>query len=263
MKRIHAFEFEDLQWFPKNLRNYATDFLQFGANTFDIYKTVTPILKRGIESAGNNTIIDIASGGGGGLTKIASRLKKEIPSLKIILSDFYPNLEAFKRTKSYAPEIFEFIETPVDAMNVSPSIKGLRTQFLSLHHFKPEQAKAILQNAVDSNQPIAIFEVQERDFISLIPMILSPINVWLCTPFITPFKWDRILFTYLIPILPIFIMWDGIISVLRTYTQEELNQIILELKNHDRFNWDVGITKAKPQGVSYLLGTPKEILNQR
>lgn len=257
MKRIHAFEFEDLQWFPKNLRNYATDFLQFGANTFDIYKNITPILKRGIESAGNNTIIDIASGGGGGLIKIASRLKKEIPSLKIVLSDFYPNLEAFKRTKSHAPDIFEFIETPVDAMNVSPSIKGLRTQFLSLHHFKPEQAKAILQNAVDSNQPIAIFEVQERDFISLIPMILSPINVWLSTPFITPFKWDRILYTYLIPILPIFIMWDGIISVLRTYTQEELNQIILELKNHERFNWDVGITKAKPQGVSYLLGTPK------
>lgn len=111
MKRIHAFEFEDLQWFPKNLRNYATDFLQFGANTFDIYKNITPILKRGIESAGNNTIIDIASGGGGGLIKIASRLKKEIPSLKIVLSDFYPNLEAFKRTKSHAPDTFEFIET--------------------------------------------------------------------------------------------------------------------------------------------------------
>lgn len=257
MKRIHAFEFEDLQWFPKNLRNYMTDFLQFGANAFDIYKSVIPILKKGIESARNNTIIDIASGGGGGLIKIASHLKKEIPSLKIILTDFYPNLEAFRRTKSLAPDTFEFAETPVDAMQVPPLLKGLRTQFLSLHHFTPEQAKAILQNAVNDNQPIAIFEVQQRNILNLFPMILSPINVLLFTPFIRPFKWSRILFTYLIPVLPLFIMWDGIISVLRTYTSEELNQLIFELKKHDQFDWDIGITKGKPQGVSYLLGTPK------
>lgn len=46
MGRIHAFEFEDLQWFPGNLRNYATDFLQFFANALDMYKEVIPILQK-------------------------------------------------------------------------------------------------------------------------------------------------------------------------------------------------------------------------
>lgn len=258
MGRIHAFEFEDLHWFPKNLRNYATDFLQFGANTFDMYRPVIPILKKGIEHAGNNTIVDIGSGGGGGLIKIAGHLKKENPSLKIILSDFYPNIEAFERTRATSPETFDFISEPVDAMAVPSSLKGLRTQFLSLHHFKPEQAKAILQNAIDNKQPIAIFEGQQRDVKSLIAMLLSPLNVLLTTPFIRPFKMDRILFTYLIPILPVFILWDGVISVLRTYTVKELNTMISQLNGHDQFTWEVGIAKGKPVSVGYLLGIPRK-----
>jgi len=262
MGRIHAFEFEDLQWFPKNLRNYATDFLQFGANTFDMYKPVIPILVKGVEQAGNNTIVDIASGGGGGLITIARHLKKEKPSIKIILSDFYPNLDAFQRTKAQAPDTFEFIKEPVNAMEVPTSLKGFRTQFLSFHHFRPEQAKSILQNAIDHQQPIAIFEGQQRTIKSMLPMLFSPLTVLLTTPFIRPFKIDRILFTYLIPVIPLFIMWDGIISVLRTYTVEELNQMILELKNHDRFNWEVGIARGKAVDVGYLSGIPKKNIIQ-
>lgn len=247
MKRIHAFEFEDLHWFPKNLRNYMTDFLQFGSNIFDIYKSVVPILERGIKSAGNNKIIDIASGGGGGLIKLAGHLKKNNLILKITLSDYYPNLHAFKRTKSKMPDVFDFIDYPVDAMNVPSELKGFRTQFTSLHHFKPENAKAIFQNAIDTNQSIGVFEPQQRNIKSMIPMLLSPITVILMTPFIRPFKPGRILFTYLIPVLPLFILWDGVISVLRTYTISELKQMISELNNSNSFDWEIEVKKRKTE----------------
>ena len=130
-------------------------------------------------------------------------------------------------------------------MAVPSSLKGLRTQFLSFHHFKPEQAQAILQNAINNSQPIAIFEGQQPSVKSLIPMFLSPLNVLLTTPFIRPFKVDRILFTYLIPILPLFILWDGVISVLRTYTVKELNMMISELN-------------GRPISIVYLLGTTQK-----
>ncbi len=257
MGRIHAFEFEDLQWFPKNLRNYATDFLQYGANTFDMYKEIIPILLKGVEKSGNNIIVDVASGGGGGLLKIAHHLKSLNPSLKIILSDLYPNQDAFERTKAHAPETFDYKKDPINAMMVPPELKGLRTHFLSFHHFKPEQGKAILQNAIHHDQPIAIFEGQQRTFKSMMPMLLSPLTVLLTTPFIRPFKIGRIFFTYLIPIIPLCVWWDGIISVLRTYTVEELNTMILELDHHEQFDWQVGIAKGKPVDIGFLLGTPK------
>ncbi len=257
MKRIHAFEFEDLSWFPKSLRNYITDFLQFGANAFDIYKSVVPIINKGIKSAGNDTIIDIASGGGGGWLKLTEHIRKEHSDLKVVLTDFYPNLEAFNSTESKMPHVFECIEHPVNAMNVPAELKGFRTMFLSLHHFKPKDAKAILQNAVDTNQPIGIFEAQQRDIKSMIPMLLSPISVLLMTPFIRPFKLGRLLFTYIIPILPLLVLWDGVISVIRTYTTKELNQMISELDQGDLFDWKVGLSKGKPSQILYLIGIPK------
>jgi hypothetical protein len=256
LRRIHGFEFEDLSWFPKNLRNYVTDFLQFGANAFDIYKNVMPIIEKGVERFGNNTIIDIASGGGGGIIKIAEHLKNNIPHIKIILSDYYPNIAAFKRIKAKQPDVFEYIEYSVNAMNVPPALQGFRTQFLSFHHFRPKEAKAIIQNAVDNEQAIGIFEVQQRNIKNFIQRLFSPIAVLLMTPFIKPFKFDRIFFTYLIPIIPLFILWDGIISVLRTYTESELKQMILEVKNHTFFDWEVGIAKGSSIDVLYLLGIP-------
>lgn len=258
MRRIHAFEFEDLRWFPQNLRDFGTDFLQFVANVFDMYKSVMPVIIKGVQSSGNNTIVDIASGGGGGMEKIAEYIEKSIPQIKIILSDYYPNIDAFKRTKAKRPHVFDYISYSVSAMEVPPHLKGFRTQFLSFHHFRPKDAKAILQNAVDRRQPIGILEAQQRNCKNLISRLFSPIAVLLMTPFIRPFRFDRIVFTYLIPIIPVFVLWDGIISVLRTYTVTELQQMILEVDNHSLFDWEAGVAKGRSNDVLYLLGIPRK-----
>ncbi|MEJ2114071.1 MAG: hypothetical protein P8X62_10425 [Flavobacteriaceae bacterium] len=256
MSRIHLFEFEDLNWFPSFLRNYMTDFLQFMCNKFDIYKPIVPILEEGLAKSNTNVIIDLASGGGGGLLKLNEHLLENNPDIKIILTDYYPNQSAFKLTADKYDNI-DYISTPINALNVPKSLKGLRTQFLSLHHFKPNQAAQILQNALDSNSAIAIFEAQERTLKSLIFMLLSPINVLLLTPFIRPFKFGRILFTYLIPIIPILVCWDGIVSVLRTYTLKELNQMIRELNNYEDYIWKIDKIKSGPSMVTYLLAYKK------
>lgn len=255
MKRKQLFEFEDQTWFPGFLRNYLTDFLQFISNRFDIYKGITPLLSEVIEKNGEQTIIDLASGGGGGLFNLSKRLREKHPNLKIVLTDFYPNLKAFDYV-SKQDQSFQFHTESVDARKVPAHLKGVRTQFLSLHHFSEADAVQILQNAVDSKSPIAIFESQERDVKSVIAMILSPINVLLMTPFIKPFSIGRIVFTYLIPLVPLFVMLDGILSALRTYTIPEMNELISRVKGHENFTWKVGKQKSGPAGVLYLIGEP-------
>ena len=79
MKRLHLFEFEDLTWFPALLRNYMTDFLQFGANTFNVYKDLLPVVISLMNNSGKNMIVDLGSGGGGGLIKFARQLKVSQP----------------------------------------------------------------------------------------------------------------------------------------------------------------------------------------
>ncbi|MFX0557504.1 hypothetical protein ACOCEA_11945 [Maribacter sp. CXY002] len=256
MGRVHVFEFEDQKWFPSFLRNYGTDFLQFLCNKTKMYKPVVPILEKGLKKSHTNTIIDLGSGGGGGLLWLNSQLIKKIPGLKIVLTDFYPNIPAFNLAKKKAQN-FECIETPVDAKNVPPELKGLRTQFLSLHHFRPNDAKQILQNAIDTNSAIAIFEAQERSVPSILAMLFSPISVVLTTPFIQPFKLGRIICTYLIPIVPLFVLWDGLVSSLRTYSVKEMNELVSDLNGKESYDWEINRVKSGPGIILYLLGTKK------
>ncbi len=259
MGRIHLFEFEDQPWFPIFLRNYGTDFLQFLSNKTKMYKPIIPIIEKGVQESGTNQIIDLGSGGGGGLLWLNEELKKNNLNLKVLLTDYFPNLSAFEYTKNQSDN-FDYVKTPVDARDVPKDLKGLRTQFLSLHHFKPVDAKKIVQNAVDAKSPIAIFEAQERSFPSLLAMFFSPLSVILTTPFIRPFKWGRLIFTYLIPIVPLFVWWDGIVSSLRTYSVKEMNTLVQSLENTEDFNWEIGRIKSGPGVVLYLLGTKKNEL---
>ncbi len=257
MARIHLFEFGDLKWFPSFLRNYCTDFLQFLSNKTKLYQPVISILEKGVENSNTNQIIDLCSGGGGGLLWINSELKKKFPDLKIILTDYYPNISAFKYTTKQADNI-QYIQESVNAKNVPKQLKGLRTQFLSLHHFQPEEAKLILQNAIDTDSPIAIFEAQERSLPSILAMLFSPISLLLITPFIRPFKIGRIIFTYLIPIIPLVVLWDGLVSSLRTYSVKEMNELVSILEEKDKFKWEINKVRSGPGIILYLLGTKKQ-----
>ncbi len=256
MARIHLFEFEDQSWFPGFLRNYGTDFLQFLSNKTKMYQPIIPVLEEGMKRVNTNHMVDLGSGGGGGLVWLNEELQKKIPDLRITLTDLFPNVKAFEYTKKQATN-FEFSMNPVDARDVPQDLKGIRTQFLSFHHFKPSDAKRILQNAIDSGSGIAVFEAQERSFPSILAMIFSPITVWLTTPFIRPFSLARLLFTYLIPIVPLFVFWDGIVSCLRTYSVEEMEGLVAELKGQEKFDWEIKRVKSGPGVILYLLGIPK------
>ena len=256
MPRIHLFEFEDQRWFPSFLRNYGTDFLQFLSNKTKMYKPIVPVLLQALNHLKTNKIIDLGSGGGGGLLWLNEEMLKEKSDLKITITDFYPNITAFKHTEIQANNI-DYVSESVDARNVPTDLVGLRTQFLSFHHFNHEEAIQILQNAVDSKSGIAIFEAQERSIPSVLAMIFSPLSVLFTTPFIRPFKIGRIFFTYLIPIVPLFVLWDGVVSAYRTYSVKEMEELISLVSNQESFDWEVKKIKSGPGVILYLIGIPK------
>jgi hypothetical protein len=257
MKRIHLFEWEDQSWFPKVWRDFGTDYLRFIAHKFSIYSPVIPIIKRGLHSSGNQRWVDCASGGGSGLVNLAKSLKADFPDLKVILTDYYPNIHAFEFTKKESDELFDYESQPVDIRNIPKHLRGsLRSVFGAFHHFKPKDAQKILQDAVDSNSPIVIFEPVARNFFSWFSMLLVIPNILIITPFIRPFRWQVLPFIYLIPVIPLFVIWDGCVSILRTYSEKELNSLIDKLDNKVKFKWEVGFVQGKPSKIYYLSGFP-------
>jgi hypothetical protein len=209
-----------------------------------------------LRQSGGARIIDLASGAGGGWLRLSEHLKDIFPSLSITFTDRFPNRDGLAAISAEMPSMFAFEPEPVDARDVPLHLVGLRTQFLSLHHFKPDDAQRILQNAVDAGQPIAVFEAQKRDYKHLGKFMFSPIAVFLLTPFIRPFRWSRILYTYVIPAIPAFTLWDGLVSVLRTYSIEEMREMASALRAGDSFAWEIGETHSRGVTIVYLLGYP-------
>ena len=175
--------------------------------------------------------------------------------VEVLLTDKYPNLEAFRRAHHLSNGSIGFITHSVDARHVPPHLLGIRTLFNSFHHFTPNDARAVIRSAVLVKQPIAVFELPERKLSVILPTILTPLLVLLATPFIRPFRWGRIVYTYLLPLIPLTCLWDGFISQLRAYTPSELRQLGADVSA--QYVWVSGkVALTGPARLTYLVGYP-------
>jgi hypothetical protein len=71
-----------------------------------------------------------------------------------------------------------------------------------------------------------------------------------------PFRWSRLLLTYLIPIVPLVVLWDGIVSCCRTRTPQELLALT---SNFPQYDWQAGYAHDQHSWLApvYLIGRPK------
>ncbi len=257
MRRYHLFEFEDQAWFPSIIRDAGTAYLTFVARTAKQASALAPILARALRRARSNRIVDLCSGGSGPLPSVLDELASQHDlHVTATLTDLYPNQIAFDRILQENSSI-EAVYESVDATSVPASLDGVRTLFSGFHHFRPALARRILTNAFEKGDSIAIFEVVARDRMAIGGMFFVPLLTLFSVPFLRPFRWGWIPLTYLIPVIPFFILWDGIVSCLRCYTQDELREMTAELKSND-YEWEIGAISMPhtPFEGTYLIGSP-------
>ncbi len=258
MGRIHFFEIQDQPWCPQFIRDGITDFLQFHLNRGQRYESIVPLLRTALERIESNRIIDLCSGAGGPWPALLPKLS-ESRSLTVCLTDKYPNRKAFEQIQRGFGDAVQFCPDSIDVINVPNHTRGFRTLFTALHHFKQEQAQSIINDAVIKRQGIGIFEFTHRSVRGIAFMCLAPLGMLLFAPFVRPFRWSRLIFTYLVPLLPFALMFDGVVSCLRTYSPAELAALIGERGGSD-FVWDIGEGRAAHSflPVTYLIGYPRE-----
>eukprot|EP00294_Goniomonas_avonlea_P003600 CAMPEP_0114546708 /NCGR_PEP_ID=MMETSP0114-20121206/4076_1 /TAXON_ID=31324 /ORGANISM="Goniomonas sp, Strain m" /LENGTH=278 /DNA_ID=CAMNT_0001731217 /DNA_START=130 /DNA_END=966 /DNA_ORIENTATION=+ len=275
MPRVHLWEWHDLPQTPDTLRLWVTEILQklWSLPSFvspsllstrlglPAYRSSAPRLAEALRSTKSDSIIDLCSGSGGPLPFVQAELDKLGVRVNIELSDLVPNVIAFQMRQQdcpCGPERLSFISSSVDATKCKK--KGFRTMYACLHHFRPDMVQSILQDAVDSNSGIAIFEGTERSLFNICFLypILVPIATLLLVPFQRPFSWMRLFFTYVVPVLPAVLGHDGLVSCLRTYSPKEMQAIIAKVNGSERFTWSLGVDRflLGPNQV-YYIGVPK------
>lgn len=255
MRRLHLIELEDQAWFPATVRDLATDYLQFAQTATGIHRAMTPLIRDALAASGVTRIVDLCSGGSGPLIAVIHDLRESGVPATATLTDLFPNLPAFERAALQSNGAIDYVRTPIDARSVPRHLTGLRTLFNGFHHFRPDDAAAILADAVRAGEPVAIFEASRRSLGTLIPVTFMPLVVWLSTPFMRPATLTRLLFTYPIPLVPFTCLWDGIVSQLRAYTIDELQELGRAAGSMEWRAGSVPIARGTGQ-LTYLIGIP-------
>ncbi|KAK1759770.1 hypothetical protein QBC47DRAFT_373033 [Echria macrotheca] len=157
--------------------------------------------------------------------------------VRFVLTDLHPHLPDWKKAASLSPNL-SYIPTSVDAAHAPADLVGryksqgqkvFRLYNLAFHHFDDPLARAILKNTLDTSDGFGIFELQDRSFLDgFVTLCLYGIGIFLAAPFYA-FKWRSpatLIFTYLLPILPFVLVFDGWISALRTRTPDEVEALL-------------------------------------
>lgn len=237
MTRIHLFEFEDLSWFPNSIRESTTGYLGFVLDKLKFYEPVASLLAEKIN------VLQINCSGSGLPAKSIFPILNKKRTIKFILTDKFPNISSYKKLKENSGDKIDYFETSVDAINVPEELKGLRTIFSVIHHLRRDQVKRIIKGTIKKNMPIGIFDSGDKNIFTILGIIfIHPIIFFFATPFVKPFWWSRIIFTYFFPIIPLCTVWDGAV-ILRPYSPKMLLKLAKEADENDEFDWEFGKVK--------------------
>lgn len=211
-------ELEDYSWFPSVLRNFQTEFIGFVVSRFNIYDAFITHLKE--LPRHQQSMTDLCSGSGEPAITIFTKSKC---FSHLSLSDKYPgNVPATDARITYEMQ-------STDVLDMEFKKGTCYTMFNAFHHFKDEEKVGIVQHIQHSGSDAFIVEILEPNFIVLLKVLFATtIGSLVLTPLITPFSLKRLFFTYILPINILAITYDGIVSVCKSRTVKQYQDLFAE-----------------------------------
>jgi len=199
-------ELEDLSWFPAALRDFQTGSIGFLVTRFRVYDAFVVYLRT--LSLTRQPMWDLCSGSGEAAISI---FKGSGRFTALTLSDKFPNKAALRDGRS------THVPRPVDVLDMRFERGTCYTMFNALHHFSDAEKLGIAQRIQESGATAFFVEVLEPRASCLLKVLFVTVaGTLLLTPFVRPFSFWRLFFTYILPVNLFTIPFDGIVSVLRS-----------------------------------------------
>ncbi|KAL9603909.1 MAG: hypothetical protein Q9219_000847 [cf. Caloplaca sp. 3 TL-2023] len=213
------------------------------------------------------------------------------PSVDFILTDLFPHIPSWSLACSRRPHL-HYIPRPINACSTPPDLLSLiqknppahhhnnrqahqqqpiphRKPFhlfsLAFHHFPDPLARLVLRNALLTSSGFAIFELQSRTLGSLFTVLcMGPLLMGISWYYFWG-DWTHLFFTYVVPVVPFVVVFDGLVSCLRTRTRGEVLRLMDEVEGVEE-GWRVGWKFESGKGVhtwprgevSWFLGVKEE-----
>jgi hypothetical protein len=240
-------ELEDYNWFPKILRRWQLEFVGSVSVWTKLYLPLSPVIDEMIVQNKITALQDLCSGSGIPAVYIHQHLKEKIP---LQLTDQYPDT-AFENKRDIV-----YALNAVNVLEIQPIENVGYTMCNAFHHFSATQQKELLQKMVANKAPVVIAEILEPGLLNIVKILFTTTVIQLVTaPFVKPFSVWRLLFTYIIPVNLFTVTYDGIISVLKSKTATEYNEL-LKNSSTQSYNITVHTVNNWKGNLVYIKGAP-------
>lgn len=265
LARRHLFELNDSPWAPAPLRETIIEALSRTLLWGRILKGLVGPFQAFVERAGVTEVLDLCSGAGGPAAILADEIARSgATPPRFVMTDLQPHPELWTRIRDAHPGAIDFVAEPVDATKIPRAIGEGRARVIinALHHFRPELAGAILRGACEGAPGVFVAEGFERDPRLFSAFAAAGVPALYANPLLSPRNnVAKALLTWATPIALAASIWDGFVSTLRVYTEDELRAMVAPLG--DAFEWTYGTYAFAPGGRGYFFyGTRRERLRR-
>jgi hypothetical protein len=243
MLRMQLFEIHDLPWVPAFVRESVVEVLGTTMKWGGIVRALLPAYREFLARTEGAEVLELCSGSGETARLLLDRLSAAEPASgvpRLVLTDLTPRTELWRALCAGRLDALSFVPGRIDATSVPKELGAGRSRLIlnAFHHFTPPMARAILQDAYESSEGIFIAENFGRNPLGTIPCGLFGIPAAFANPLLTSRqRLAKALLTYLLPIIPAAVVWDGFVSSLRVYTDRDLLAMTRDLED---FEWRGG-----------------------
>jgi hypothetical protein len=253
--RLQLFEFNDSEWCPPSLRDTIVEALSRSLEWSGVIRGLVPVLDRFVRECGMRDILELCAGAGQPAAVLCRALGDHVdPPVRIVLTDLFPRVESWETVRRTNPARLTYISEPVNATAIPQAVGTGRARMMlnAFHHFPPRLASAILRDAVRSGAPILIAEAFERDPRGLLPIFTVGGAALLAGPVLSPKQRTlKALWTWLTPVAALSSVWDGLVSTLRVYTEDNLRAMVAPFGAGYRWSYGTYPTGLGRRGVYF------------
>jgi hypothetical protein len=250
LPRLQLFEFNDAPWAPAALREAVVETLSRGLKWGHILQGLSKPFSDFLDRTGATEVLDLCAGAGGPASILAAELRRAgRKPPRFLMTDLHPHPETWELLRAQDPEAIGFVPEPVDATTIPPALAAGRVHMIvnAFHHLPPDVAGAVLRGACKDGKGVFVAEVFERNpagFFPMVPMLLAAAlaNPWLAQRR----RGAKLLF---LPLVILVGPWDGLVSTMRIYTEQELRAMVAPLG--DAFEWSYGTYPVPLRGKGF------------
>ena len=243
------FEFMDQSWIPASLHATLRDVLGFHLRVtlLNYYRWAADSTLATAQRTGVHRVSEVGAGAAGFSENLAKLIRERRADVEVEISDLRPDSERYRALEAAFPGILRARTESVDFVSTRSDAE-LVVLSAAFHHI-PWAAREPVLRALSARR-VMVFESVTRNVrsilgcaIGFLPAMATPLY-FIGTP---EGRWRRFVWCWLVPVAPIMVAWDGVVSCLRCWTEDEWRQELT------RMGLDESAIAIERRGFSHVI----------